>query len=157
MSRVRAIARCRVDLAGGTLDIWPLGLLHPGAVTVNVAVDLPVRVEVERRERGWSVAQGGEFFETDRREELESREGTALVARPSRTRRRGVASRERCDPPPGPREASMGGTELLGWCPGRHGPDARARTVADGSPPVIPEAKICRRVSPHLGATDRES
>ena len=81
MSRVRAIARCRVDLAGGTLDIWPLGLLHPGAVTVNVAVDLPVRVEIERRERGWIVAQGGEVVETDRREELEARDSTALVAR----------------------------------------------------------------------------
>jgi D-glycero-alpha-D-manno-heptose-7-phosphate kinase len=28
-----------VDLAGGTLDIWPLYLYHPGAVTVNFAVD----------------------------------------------------------------------------------------------------------------------
>jgi len=32
-------APCRVDLAGGTLDIWPLYLYHPGAVTVNFAVD----------------------------------------------------------------------------------------------------------------------
>ena len=38
----RVIARtgCRIDLAGGTLDIWPLGLLHDGAVTVNVAVNM---------------------------------------------------------------------------------------------------------------------
>lgn len=42
---VRASAPCRADLAGGTLDIWPIGLLHPGAMTVNVA--LPVRVVVE--------------------------------------------------------------------------------------------------------------
>jgi D-glycero-alpha-D-manno-heptose-7-phosphate kinase len=28
-----------VDLAGGTLDIWPLYLYHTGAVTVNFAVD----------------------------------------------------------------------------------------------------------------------
>jgi D-glycero-alpha-D-manno-heptose-7-phosphate kinase len=41
----RAIAPCRADLAGGTLDIWPIGLLHPGAVTVNVAI--PVFVEVD--------------------------------------------------------------------------------------------------------------
>lgn len=32
-------APCRVDLAGATLDIWPLYLYHPGAVTVNFAVD----------------------------------------------------------------------------------------------------------------------
>jgi D-glycero-alpha-D-manno-heptose-7-phosphate kinase len=31
-------APCRVDLAGGTLDLWPLYLFHPGAVTVNFAV-----------------------------------------------------------------------------------------------------------------------
>lgn len=60
MSLVRVTARCRVDFAGGTLDIWPLGLLHPGAVTVNVAVDLPVVVELEPRESGWTVVQGGE-------------------------------------------------------------------------------------------------
>ncbi len=37
-------ACCRVDLAGGTLDIWPLGLLHAGARTVNVAIDIEVAV-----------------------------------------------------------------------------------------------------------------
>jgi D-glycero-alpha-D-manno-heptose-7-phosphate kinase len=31
-------ASCRVDMAGGTLDIWPLYLFHRGAVTVNFAV-----------------------------------------------------------------------------------------------------------------------
>src|SRR5437879_5796741 len=35
-----ARASCRVDLAGGTLDLWPLYLFHPGAVTVNFALDL---------------------------------------------------------------------------------------------------------------------
>lgn len=37
--RLTAKAPCRVDMAGGTLDIWPLYLFHPGAVTVNFAVD----------------------------------------------------------------------------------------------------------------------
>ena len=36
--RIASRAPCRVDLAGGTLDIWPLYLHHPGAVTVNFAV-----------------------------------------------------------------------------------------------------------------------
>ncbi len=40
-------ACCRVDLAGGTLDIWPLGLLHAGARTVNVAIDIEVTVGVQ--------------------------------------------------------------------------------------------------------------
>src|SRR5438270_3001851 len=31
---------CRVDLAGGTLDLWPLYLFHPGAVTVNMGINI---------------------------------------------------------------------------------------------------------------------
>ena len=38
---------CRADLAGGTLDIWPLGMLHPGSVTVNAAIPVMVRLEVD--------------------------------------------------------------------------------------------------------------
>jgi len=37
--RIAAEAPCRIDLAGGTLDIWPLFLFHPGAVTLNFAVN----------------------------------------------------------------------------------------------------------------------
>ncbi|MCU1326362.1 MAG: kinase [Bryobacterales bacterium] len=37
--RITAKAPCRVDLAGATLDIWPLYLFHANAVTVNFAVD----------------------------------------------------------------------------------------------------------------------
>src|SRR5256885_8370559 len=36
---ILAKAPCRVDIAGGTIDIWPLYLFHAGAVTVNFAVD----------------------------------------------------------------------------------------------------------------------
>jgi len=37
-SGVVARAACRVDLAGGTMDMWPLYLFHPGSVVVNIAV-----------------------------------------------------------------------------------------------------------------------
>jgi D-glycero-alpha-D-manno-heptose-7-phosphate kinase len=36
--RIEAKAPTRIDLAGGTLDIWPLYLYHEGAVTVNCAI-----------------------------------------------------------------------------------------------------------------------
>jgi D-glycero-alpha-D-manno-heptose-7-phosphate kinase len=36
--RIEARAPTRIDLAGGTLDIWPLYLFHSGAVTVNCAI-----------------------------------------------------------------------------------------------------------------------
>jgi hypothetical protein len=37
--RVSSQSPCRVDLAGATLDIWPLYLFHDNVVTVNFAVD----------------------------------------------------------------------------------------------------------------------
>jgi D-glycero-alpha-D-manno-heptose-7-phosphate kinase len=40
----------RIDLAGGTLDIWPISVLVPRAVTVNVAVDLRAHATVEPSE-----------------------------------------------------------------------------------------------------------
>jgi D-glycero-alpha-D-manno-heptose-7-phosphate kinase len=39
-SGVVARAACRVDLAGGTVDMWPLYLFHPGSVVVNIAVQV---------------------------------------------------------------------------------------------------------------------
>jgi D-glycero-alpha-D-manno-heptose-7-phosphate kinase len=49
VSSVTAQAPCRVDLAGGTLDIWPLYLFHSGAVTVNFAVDRYTHASIEPR------------------------------------------------------------------------------------------------------------
>jgi len=43
-----AHAPCRVDLAGGTLDLWPLYLFHPGSVTVNFAVNVLTRCRISR-------------------------------------------------------------------------------------------------------------
>jgi D-glycero-alpha-D-manno-heptose-7-phosphate kinase len=48
-SSVTATAPSRIDLAGGTLDIWPLSVLVPGAVTVNLAIELRAAVAVEAR------------------------------------------------------------------------------------------------------------
>ena len=38
-----------MDLAGSTLDIWPLYLFHENAVTVNFAVDRYTRATLEPR------------------------------------------------------------------------------------------------------------
>lgn len=35
-----AQAPCRADLAGGTIDLWPLYLFHPGALTLNFALKI---------------------------------------------------------------------------------------------------------------------
>jgi len=75
---VRARAWCRVDLAGGTLDIWPLGVLHPGAATVNLAVDLAVTVTLRPAET-YRVEQGEASVEAASAEELAAHPESALV------------------------------------------------------------------------------
>jgi len=46
---IESSAPTRVDLAGGTIDIWPLYLFHPGATTVNFALSLRAHVRIETR------------------------------------------------------------------------------------------------------------
>jgi D-glycero-alpha-D-manno-heptose-7-phosphate kinase len=50
--RIETRAPTRIDLAGGTLDIWPLYLFHPGAVTVNCAVTRHASCALEAGPRG---------------------------------------------------------------------------------------------------------
>jgi len=45
--KITAQSPCRVDMAGGTVDIWPLYLFHKSAVTVNFAVDRYTRCTLE--------------------------------------------------------------------------------------------------------------
>ena len=44
---IESKAPTRVDLAGATLDIWPLYLFHPGALTVNAAISLYASCVIE--------------------------------------------------------------------------------------------------------------
>jgi D-glycero-alpha-D-manno-heptose-7-phosphate kinase len=46
MRKVIVRAPVRADLAGGTLDLWPLYLFHPGSRTVNVAISYHAESEV---------------------------------------------------------------------------------------------------------------
>jgi D-glycero-alpha-D-manno-heptose-7-phosphate kinase len=50
MHEVKAPAR--IDLAGGTVDIWPICLIEPGAVTVNLAIDRFATARVSLRDDG---------------------------------------------------------------------------------------------------------
>src|ERR1700751_3632758 len=49
---IETSAPTRIDLAGGTIDIWPLYLFHDGASTVNAAISLRAHVEIETRSDG---------------------------------------------------------------------------------------------------------
>jgi D-glycero-alpha-D-manno-heptose-7-phosphate kinase len=45
-------APTRIDLAGGTIDIWPLYLFHEGASTLNAAISLRAHAAIEARTDG---------------------------------------------------------------------------------------------------------
>jgi D-glycero-alpha-D-manno-heptose-7-phosphate kinase len=53
--RIEARAPTRIDLAGGTLDIWPLYLFHDGAITVNCAITRYARCTIETHPRKKSI------------------------------------------------------------------------------------------------------
>jgi D-glycero-alpha-D-manno-heptose-7-phosphate kinase len=44
---IESSAPTRIDLAGGTLDIWPLYLFHDGAQTLNAAISLRARCTIK--------------------------------------------------------------------------------------------------------------
>jgi D-glycero-alpha-D-manno-heptose-7-phosphate kinase len=68
---LRARAPSRIDLAGGTIDLWPLYLLIEEAATVNLAIDLYTEAAVEpSRDGKWRV-----------RERVSGRERTAPAPR----------------------------------------------------------------------------
>src|SRR6266542_1900689 len=47
--RIETSAPTRIDLAGGTIDIWPLYLFHPGAQTINAALSLRAHARIDPR------------------------------------------------------------------------------------------------------------
>ncbi len=47
-----ASAPTRIDLAGGTIDIWPLYLFHEQATTLNAAISLRAHVQIAPRAEG---------------------------------------------------------------------------------------------------------
>ncbi|VAX24330.1 D,D-heptose 7-phosphate kinase [hydrothermal vent metagenome] len=49
LKKVIATAPTRIDLAGGTLDIWPLNVFFDNPVTVNMAIDIKVYATVISR------------------------------------------------------------------------------------------------------------
>jgi len=79
-SWISSSAPARVDLAGGTLDLWPLYVLHPGSVTVNLAISLRASCRVRRGTDGYLVrpSHGAEVRAPKASDLLEDRR-TALV------------------------------------------------------------------------------
>jgi D-glycero-alpha-D-manno-heptose-7-phosphate kinase len=54
--RIEARAPTRIDLAGGTLDIWPLYLFHQPAVTLNCAISLYASCTLQTERNSKAIA-----------------------------------------------------------------------------------------------------
>ena len=82
---IHASAPTRIDLAGGTLDIWPLYLFHDGAQTLNAAINLrahcDLRTRTDRRVVIVSEDGGGERVEVDHWSELRDGHHLRLLGR----------------------------------------------------------------------------
>lgn len=52
---VEVFAPARADLAGGTLDLWPLWCFHPKSLTLNVSLAAGVRLVLEPCADAWVV------------------------------------------------------------------------------------------------------
>jgi len=71
--RIAASAPTRIDLAGGTIDIWPLYLFHDEAATINAAISLRAQVTVEGRSE-----EGIELRSLDTAREVSARRWSGL-------------------------------------------------------------------------------
>jgi len=84
MKQIRASAPTRIDLAGGTLDIWPLYLFHERAQTVNAAISLRAHAEILGRTDGKIRLESidtSRTVEVARWQELADNHGLPLLSR----------------------------------------------------------------------------
>jgi D-glycero-alpha-D-manno-heptose-7-phosphate kinase len=82
--RIETSAPTRVDLAGGTMDIWPLYLFHAGAQTIHFAISLRAHARAEARGDGRVAIESvdtGARIESDAPVGLHAANGMALLGR----------------------------------------------------------------------------
>lgn len=79
---IESSAPTRIDLAGGTLDIWPLYLFHDGAQTLNAAISLraycSIRPLGRSRDRRVRIVSADTGVTVDARHWSELRDSTEL-------------------------------------------------------------------------------
>lgn len=111
---IEASAPTRIDLAGGTLDIWPLYLFHDGAQTINAAISLRAHCSIAPRSdpRIIIVSEDtGRRVEVDHCDELRDNHDLKLLGRLlHHFQGRGLELRTRSDSPLG---AGIAGSSAL--------------------------------------------
>lgn len=116
-SSLVARAPTRVDLAGGTLDIYPLYIFEDGGITVNAAVEVFTHVWINLRDDGFVTIRSedtGDYVEASSVEDLDPNGPLPLLARIvkfyMRGRGLGMELRTSSDAPPG---SGLGGSSSL--------------------------------------------
>lgn len=111
---IETSAPTRIDLSGGTIDIWPLYLLHGGAETVNMAIDMYARCRIETGGSGYTIESRdtGARVHVETLEELAADRTLELLARLvcAFNPRPGLHMTTECAAPPG---SGLGGSSTL--------------------------------------------
>jgi D-glycero-alpha-D-manno-heptose-7-phosphate kinase len=112
--RIVTSAPTRIDLAGGTIDIWPLYLFHRGAQTLNAAISLRARAVLETRTDERIVIRSqdtGATVEADDWESLRDQQELRLLSLLAHFfEARGVTLTTSCESPAG---AGIAGSSAL--------------------------------------------
>src|SRR5688572_20411194 len=114
MKQISSSAPTRIDLAGGTLDIWPLYLFHEQAQTLNAAISLRAHAEVTPRTDGrirLEAIDTSKFVEVARWQDFDDGQGLPLLSRLARFfRAENLTLRTRGESPAG---AGIAGSSAL--------------------------------------------
>jgi D-glycero-alpha-D-manno-heptose-7-phosphate kinase len=146
MIKVSAKAPTRIDLAGGTLDLWPLQHLLDHKMTVNVAVTLNANVEVCESIDGkfHLISQDqNSSFTGNFQEACSTRELPLLGLLVKALWNEKLPPLTITTSAKSPAGAGLGGSSCLGITIG--GALSRAKKIADGTP-ELNEAKLIQTV-----------
>ncbi|MGE0128404.1 MAG: GHMP kinase [Blastocatellales bacterium] len=81
---IESKAPTRIDLAGGTIDLWPLYLFHDNSQTINFAIDQYAQCRVETRDDGRFVVESKDRnvrIEADSLEQLRGDDELSLISK----------------------------------------------------------------------------
>jgi D-glycero-alpha-D-manno-heptose-7-phosphate kinase len=81
---IESKAPTRIDLAGGTIDLWPLYLFHENSQTINFAIDQYAKCRVETRADGRFVIESKDRqvrIEADSLEQLRGADELSLISK----------------------------------------------------------------------------
>ncbi|HKQ79470.1 MAG TPA: GHMP kinase [Blastocatellia bacterium] len=81
---IESRAPTRIDLAGGTIDLWPLYLFHDDSQTINFAIDQYAKCRLETRDDGRFVVESKDRnvrIEADSLEQLRGDDELTLISK----------------------------------------------------------------------------